>query len=337
MLHHGGNVAEVAKKYSIPVGLWLDLSTGIAPVGYSVPVLPAEVWRKLPLCSASLIEAARAYYQATDVYPVSGSQQGIQALPLYRRNLGKNNGTVWVPFQGYKEHEKAWRSAGFPVRHYTTLPDVEALSHQDVVIVINPNNPSGQVQPFGKLEALHQRLAERDGWLVVDEAFGDAAASFTSAIPLAREGHCFVLRSAGKFFGLAGLRIGFVIAQQRHLQALILAIGPWSVNGPALFIMEEALNDTRWQQTQRRMLEQCSTSLHQVLKTFLGADSTGTYLFRTTYLNNAEAIHRYLCLHGIYTRLTDEKDAIRFGVPGNSDLPRLKAVLEAYSNTDGVS
>lgn len=332
MLHHGGDLATVVKLYHIPKGLWLDLSTGIAPEGYPVPVLPAEVWRRLPISNASLYKAAQSYYRAAALRPVAGSQQAIQALPQYRRQLKKEHGIVWVPQQGYKEHEKAWLTAGFTIKHYLELPDMSELSPQDIVVLINPNNPTGEVQPLDIIKRLHERLIALDGWLVVDEAFGDAVSCFDSAVPLASDKHCFVLRSMGKFFGLAGLRIGFVIAHEEHLAILDNYIGPWPVNGPGLFIAEEALKDTRWQQKQHTALKQSSDYLHQLLKQYLGIDTVGTYLFRTAYTEDAKALHHHLCSCGIYTRLTDEKDAIRFGLPSTNDMARFKSVLQAYKN-----
>ena len=332
MLRHGGDLATVVKLYHIPKGLWLDLSTGIAPVGYPVPALPAEVWRRLPVRNGSFFEAAQSYYQADALRAVGGSQQAIQALPQYRRQLKKESGVVWVPLQGYKEHQNAWLTAGFTIKHYVKLPHTSELSAQDVVVIINPNNPTGAVQPLDSISKLHERLVELDGWLIVDEAFGDAVSGFDSTVPLTCDKHCFVLRSMGKFFGLAGLRIGFVIAHEQHLALLDNFIGPWPVNGPALFIAEEALKDTRWQQKQQTALKQTSVYLHDLLKENLAVETVGTNLFRTAYLQDAKALHHHLCSYGIYTRLTDEKDAIRFGLPNCNDMARLKSVLDNYKH-----
>ena len=213
-----------------------------------MPPIPANAWRRLPEDDDGLIEIAREYYAAPQLLPVAGSQAAIQALPRLRAAS-----RVGVIAPGYAEHAHAWREAGHTVE---TLPAGELLasaSRFDVIVLIHPNNPGGDVFTRDSLLQLHAQLAARGGWLIVDEAFIDASPGHSLAGCSDRDG-LIVLRSVGKFFGLAGARAGFVCAAPALLTALRKRSGPWTLTGPARDVLKLALADRDWQRQQRERL-----------------------------------------------------------------------------------
>lgn len=224
MLEHGGRLRKAALQYGIAEADWLDLSSGLAPWPFPIPEIPLRAWARLPETDDGLEQAACEYYGATHVLPVAGSQAAIQLLPRLRRT-----GKVGVLSPCYAEHAEAWRRAGYIVREVLEQEVDFFLESLDVLVVVNPNNPTGLSLTPQRLLDWHARLAQRGGWLVVDEAFMD----ITPQLSLASQAHqvgLIVLRSFGKFFGLAGVRLGFVLAERNLLKLLAEQVGPWAVS-----------------------------------------------------------------------------------------------------------
>lgn len=309
MLEHGGRLHRAAREHGIALGDWLDLSTGISPFGWPVPPIPADAWHRLPDDDDGLANVARAYYGAPHVLPVAGSQAAIQALPLLRT---RSHVAVIAP--GYAEHAHAWERAGHRVEQRDAAVLLAAPDDYDVVVLIHPNNPSGQRFEPQRLRELHETLAARGGWLIVDEAFMDATPQDSLCADAARPG-LVVLRSAGKFFGLAGARAGFVCAASELLEALRERLGPWTLTGPSRHIVGLALADAAWQARARARLQTASGQLSALLRRVGLAPSGGCAFFQWCVHPAAAAIHRALATKGILTRLFDQPPSLRFGLP----------------------
>jgi len=344
-LVHGGQLNQMAELYQIPTEQWLDLSTGISPTSYPIPEIPQIIWQQLPQPSKSLLEAAQHYYGTKNISATSGSQAIIARLPyLFQNHVQENisNIDVWLPEVGYKEHEKSWRDAGFNIKQYHQLPSCAELTQHAIVVVINPNNPTGKLQQQQTLSALLNKVEALSGWLVVDEAFMDVINPSQSIIHLTENKHLFVLRSVGKFFGLAGIRIGFLSANQHWLEKLRAMSSPWEVNGPAQFITEQALKNQKWQSAQQQTLIALSTQLEALLTaTFLkpinkGIEReisiSGCGLFKTLIHPQAPNLFQSFCRQGLYVRLCDEKNALRFGIPKQEQLGKLAELLAQHSH-----
>lgn len=322
MLEHGGRLLRAAREYGIAPSDWLDLSTGISPFAWPVPPIPASAWMRLPEDDDGLIEVARAYYGAPRLLPVAGSQAAIQALPRLRQAS-----RVGVIAPGYNEHAHAWRQAGHAV---ISLPAQALLARADdfdVIVLIHPNNPGGERFERGPLLELHARLVERGGWLIVDEAFMDATPAHSLCPETEREG-LIVLRSAGKFFGLAGARAGFVCASAIVLEALRELLGPWTLSGPTRHVLRQALADRAWQDSARDRLHAGSTRLAELLTKHGLSPTAGCAFFQWWRHDDAPALHRALAARGVLTRRFDAPPSLRFGLPGSDDdFRRLDAAL----------
>lgn len=311
MLEHGGNLVFAAQKYGIPMDAWLDLSTGINPDHYPIPAIPNHVWQRLPDEHDGLIEAARHYYGCASILPTAGSQAALQVLPKLRPPC-----KVAMPSTMYQEHAHAWQSQGHTVHFFTDTPDAAIVNQADVVLLCNPNNPTGERFSPATLLAWHVALAEHSGWLVVDEAFMDATPSESIAAHAHLEG-LFVLRSLGKFFGLAGARVGFLIAAERYLTRVQELIGPWPMAGASRYIATQALLDTQWQVQTRDALLSASHRL-QLLLAHSGLEPQGgTALFHYVAHPNARMMQDQLAKQGVWTRGFHAPAALRFGLPAD--------------------
>lgn len=312
MLEHGGKLKQAAQRYNIALEHWLDLSTGINPVGWPVPPLPQTIWSRLPEDEDDLIQAASAYYGTPNLLPVAGSQAAIQTLPLLRTPLSR----ISVLNPGYGEHQYAWQRAGHSVMPVAAGQIEAALQHTDVLVLMQPNNPTGVSFALENLLAWHQQLADRGGWLVVDEAFIDAS-PMKSLAPYTHRPGLIVLRSLGKFFGLAGARVGFVFAHTTLLTQLKTQLGPWTLSTPSRWVASTALQDVAWQQKNRQLLQQASNRLHDVLNQHGLTPNGGTALFQWVNTAHAHTLHDKLARRAILTRLFTEPLSLRFGLPGS--------------------
>lgn len=331
MLEHGGRLLRAASEHRIDPGQWLDLSTGISPRAWPVPPVPPHIWQRLPEDDDGLVDAASAYYQAACPLPVAGSQMAIQALPRLRARS-----RVGVIAPGYAEHAHAWRRAGHQVDALPVADLLVASVHFDVIVLIHPNNPGGETFERAQLLALHDCLAARAGWLVVDEAFIDATPQHSLCANTPREG-LVVLRSVGKFFGMAGARAGFVCSWPALHEAMRAMLGPWVVSGPARWALQLALRDNEWQAAQRDWLHAQSAQLAALLHRHDLVPSAGSAFFQWRLDERAPSIHQALCQRGILTRLFDAPRSLRFGLPANdAGLARLDAALADIANEGGL-
>ncbi len=325
MLEHGGGIRRAAARFGIPVAEWLDLSTGINPLGWPVPDgPPASRWSRLPEEGDGLETAAAGYYGITDLLlPLAGSQAAIQALPRLRPP-----GRVAVVSPAYAEHAHAWSTAGHRVEAVSVERPETGLESIDVVVVVNPNNPTGRLLASERLLSWHRRLAERGGWLVIDEAFMDVTPQHSSIGAVGQPG-LIVLRSLGKFFGLAGARVGFAFAEKALLDRLRELLGPWTLPGPSRWLAQRALEDGVWQQRTRQALPLASERLAALLTDHGWPPSGGTALFQWLPMAGAGTLWQRLAERGILVRHFSQPSALRFGLPGpEADWWRLAKALE---------
>ena len=321
MLEHGGNLQQAAGQYGIPLANWLDVSTGINPQHYPIPALSPALFQRLPPINDGLQAAAQAYYGAQHILACAGSQAALQVLPALRMPC-----RVAMPRTMYQEHAYAWQRAGHEVHFFDQQPDADTLKNTDVLLVCNPNNPTGQRYSVGTLLSWHAQLAARGGWLVVDEAFMDTTPQHSLASHTGQPG-LWVLRSLGKFFGLAGLRVGFLLGEAKALTEVESLLGPWTITGPSRYIAQIALQDIAWQQQMREHLPAQSRQLSQLLGQYGLHPSGGTDLFQYVQHPASRQLQDALAKQGVWTRNFHAPLALRFGLPPSTEWARLEQAL----------
>ncbi|MGH8329536.1 MAG: aminotransferase class I/II-fold pyridoxal phosphate-dependent enzyme, partial [Pseudomonas sp.] len=205
------------------------------------------------------------------------------------------------------------------------------LDSLDVLVVVNPNNPTGLSLTPSRLLDWHSRLAQRGGWLVVDEAFMDNTPQLSLA-PFANQVGLIVLRSFGKFFGLAGVRLGFVLAERKLLKLLAEQVGPWAVSGPTRVLGQACLLDTEGHARQRVRAEEASERLALLLEHHGFKPQGGCTLFQWLITERADELHEFMARRGILLRLFTHNSSVRFGLPADeTDWTRLAQAFEAYA------
>ncbi|WP_291003605.1 threonine-phosphate decarboxylase CobD [Hyphomicrobium sp.] len=324
---HGGDLAAARLRYPSAAEPWVDLSTGINPHAYPVPTLGADVWQRLPQSDAEhrLLHAAAQRYGAADagsVVAAPGSQALIQIIPRLLEPSG-----VAVLGPTYGEHAASWARCGHRVAERRGLAEIGVAS---IVVVVNPNNPTGRTIAADELSALAAVLAQRGGLLVVDEAFADFAAPGVSIVPHLPPA-TVVLRSFGKAYGLAGLRLGFAIAHPGLCRAVRAELGPWAVSGPAAEVAAAALADAHWlADVGGRLADDCRR-LDELLLMHGFELEGGTQLFRLAKHRRATVIADVLGGAGIHVRRFPAQPSwLRFGLPGTDEQWwRLAAALSA--------
>jgi cobalamin biosynthetic protein CobC len=247
-----------------------------------------------------------------------GAQGAIQLLPLLRPP-----GRAAVLSPTYNEHAAAFRQAGWTV---DTPADLSALAGADVAVVVNPNNPDGRRHAPADLAL----LAGRVGLLVVDESFCDPDPALSVASMADRAG-IVVLRSFGKFWGLAGLRLGFALGEAATIAALRQAAGPWPVSGAAITVGVAALADDAWHRATCDRLSAEVTRIDAMAARAQLSLVGGTALFRLYAAPDAAAAQAALARHGIWSRIFPWHDHwLRLGLPGTpAEWTRLARAFDA--------
>jgi cobalamin biosynthetic protein CobC len=325
-LPHGGDVGTARAQFPDAPEPFIDLSTGINPHPYPLPQLPPELFARLPQRSAldRLIAAAARFYHAPSSDHVVAAP-GTQILLTATAELSPC-GRAAVLGPTYSEHVHVAALAGHDTKEVSEL---HQLAGVDLAVVVNPNNPDGRIVPPPALLAIAEKLRSHGGLLMLDEAFVEVAPAGTSLASEVDGGNIVVLRSFGKFFGLAGLRLGFALAAPAIATRIAAWLGPWAVSGPALAVAEAALADAAWAQATRERLHRDAQRLDEVLSQSGLELIGGTHLFRLARCRAAKALFEHLGRAGILVRhFTENPTWLRFGLPADeASWARLRTAL----------
>jgi cobalamin biosynthetic protein CobC len=319
MREHGGNIDLARQRFGGRAEDWIDLSTGINRQPYPAVDVDLQQWSALPSRSEieSLHGAARhAYATHAPLVALGGAQAAIQLLPHL---AARGRARILAPT--YNEYAAAFSGAGWDVAEVT---EVEALAGADLAIVVNPNNPDGRRHDPGALLALVPHV----GRLVLDESFADVDPDVSLASEAGRPG-LLVLRSFGKFYGLAGLRLGFALGSEADVAALAEMSGPWPVSGAAIAIGRRALRDDDWAKATSKRLARDSQRLDTEVQAQAWTLVGGTPLFRLYETGDAAAAQERLAHHQIWSRTFMHRPGwLRLGLPGDEvEWTRLAAAL----------
>jgi cobalamin biosynthetic protein CobC len=327
-LMHGGNISAARILFPGAPEPFLDLSTGINPFAYPLPPLDQQIFARLPEPDAvtRLQEVAGGYYGAPSPAHVVAAP-GTQSLLLPAMGLVKPSRVVTLG-PTYNEHARVAAAAGHQVVEVTDPSEVGDVA--GIVVLVNPNNPDGRLISKDAMLSLADRTRAAGGILVVDEAFVDAVGEEHSLASDLGRGGIVVLRSFGKFFGLAGIRLGFALASPEIAARLRAALGPWAVSGPAIAIGATALADRAWAQHTRERLAAAATRLDALLTEAGLILAGGTPLFRLVRTARAPQLFYRLGVSGILVRhFPDQPGLLRFGLPGAE--PEWEKLREAFA------
>jgi cobalamin biosynthesis protein CobC len=323
---HGGRLDLARELYPQAPEPWIDLSTGISPWSYPALQLAPDEFHRLPSAAAlrRLIEIAGKAYRVPPmaaVVPLPGTDSGLSMLPW----LFHEPKRVAIIAPCYPGHAAAWSAAGHSVSEIQAL---DRAGNAAILIAVNPNNPDGRFTPHAALAAALPSIKRRDGLLIVDEAFADADESHSLLPHVARLDYTLVLRSAGKFFGAGGVRLGFAITSHPIAGRLRAALGAWPVSAQAIAFGEAALAGAEWAAMQRARLAKGAGELDTVLREAGCHITGGTLLFRLAEHPASLGLFAHLAANGILTRPFRGRSALRFGLPATlAELSRLRDTL----------
>jgi cobalamin biosynthesis protein CobC len=320
--HHGGRLGVARALFPDVPQPWIDLSTGINPRSYPAPRASARERNRLPEPTelAQLEAVAAGAFNVDDparVVATGGTENVLRLLPYV---LKHSNAVIAGPTYG--SHADAWSRAGANVQ---VVADADLPAHAksaSAMTLVNPNNPDGRVLAREQLQSLHETLDANRGVLIVDEAFADleprhGVADFAGTDVAPR---MVVLRSFGKFYGLAGVRLGFVIASVSIATQLRQLLGDWPVSVDALRAGLAAYADHAWAQRTRDHLSRAAQRLDKLLVGSGMSIVGGTSLYRLARAPNARARFSQLISHGVLVRPFDyDATLLRFGLPAGSD------------------
>lgn len=308
----------------------MDLSTGINPHSYPLFELPATALSRLPEAGQlrELAEIAATAYGAPSAAHVAAAPGTQILLPRVASLVRPGKALVLGPT--YAEHARAAAIAGHAVAE---VSDFDALVEADLAVLVNPNNPDGRVIEKARLLDLAARLRAKGGLLVVDEAFMDVGPTQQSLAGDVGAGGIVVLRSFGKFFGLAGVRLGFALADALTAERLDAQLGPWAVAGPALEYGIRALSDAEWQDDMRQRLAQDAARLDTLLDRYDVPVAGGTSLFRFVSFPEAPSLFSALGSSGVLVRhFAERPQVLRIGLPGDeAEWQRVESALAAWA------
>ena len=330
-MDHGGSLGRARALFPNAPLPFVDLSTGINPHSYPLFDLPATSLWRLPEGGRAreLMEIAASTYGAPSPANVVAAPGTQILLPRVASLVRPRKALVLGPT--YAEHARAAAIAGHQV---SEVSDFAALAQADLAVIVNPNNPDGRVIGRDRLLALAAGLRARGGLLVVDEAFMDVGPRQHSLAGDADQGGLVVLRSFGKFFGLAGLRLGFALSDSATVERLEMQFGPWAVAGPALEYGIRALADIGWQDAMRASLAEGAARLDALFGRFGVPVAGGTTLFRYISLPDAACLFSALGERGILLRhFNDRPFVLRAGLPGSEvEWQRLESALAEWAS-----
>jgi threonine-phosphate decarboxylase len=265
---HGGNIYAASRDLRCQPASMLDFSASINPLGMApgaVQVVQAslELATHYPDPDCYELKQALGRFHGIDPECVcigNGSTELIFLLPktlALRRAL--------IPGPTFSEYAAAMRAVGGEVSMLLAPPEEEfrirlsqvaaALQRSlDCVWLCNPNNPTGQLWTKAQVLELWKKARRVGASLIVDEAFIDYCEADSVVSEATSRAGLLVLRSFTKFYGMPGLRVGYLVAEPtviRRIEAMRL---PWSVNNLAQVAAIASLNETSYAVRSRQLI-----------------------------------------------------------------------------------
>jgi len=305
---HGGGLDAAIARWGGTRASWLDLSTGVNPVPYPLPDIAPDAWTALPDQGAMdrLEAAARRFWRVPDtagIVAANGASALIAAMPTLVANHPSH-----IPTPTYNEHAAAFAANG---------AGANAGPDGAVHVYVHPNNPDGRLA----------MRPDRRALTIIDESFCDVMPQVSHIDQTTRD-DVVVLKSFGKFWGLAGVRLGFLIGAPRLTEQMRERLGPWAVSGPALAIGAEALRDVAWAEATRARLAEDATRLDRLMTAKGAAIVGGTSLFRLYQVDSPTDWQTRLAEAHIWSRVFPYSgNWLRLGLPHPDRWDQIEAAL----------
>lgn len=268
---HGGNIIKICSTYGLRPEDILDFSANINPLGFPeviVGVINSNLQAILHYPDPDCIELKKALtkrhpFGEANIIIGNGSTELFYLIP---RAFGVKKGFIFQPT--FTEFARALRSSGVTVDEIICDEDDMSNLHLieyaklfaaaaslkgprnrhnkfgSIIFLCNPNNPTGLL--IKKWEILELANQLRDTLIVVDEAFMDFVPTFEdySVMTYAPEmENLIMVRSLTKFFGMPGIRLGFLVAHKDLVNMMVEYKEPWTVNSLAQMAGKAAISD----------------------------------------------------------------------------------------------
>lgn len=248
---HGGNRASIATRLGCSPSDLLDASASLVPWTPRLPRLSRSIIRDYPDRSHHELrcDLARLHGVPSELL-LAGN--GAAELFTWAARDAARSGRSSLPSPGFADYSRAldcwqgsWILHQLPLTWSADRPQrIPPLAEADVLWICNPHNPTGQLWSRASLESLLKRFR----LVICDEAFLPLVpdGEQQSLIPLVQHHpNLVVIRSLTKLYGIAGLRLGYAVAQPERLQRWAEWRDPWPVNGLALAVGERLLASPR--------------------------------------------------------------------------------------------
>ena len=330
ILKHGGDLAEAARLFPDAPQPWIDLSTGINPNAYPLPPLQPGTFARLPgpadLARLEALAAARYGVAPERLLASAGTHPVLAALP---RLFEPQRVAIFLPT--YAEHARAWSVGGHVICEVASLGNV---GDEAIAVLVRPNNPTGEIAPYDKMASLQRTLGSRGGLLLIDEAFADFLPRAETALALPSLNNTLILRSFGKTYGLAGIRLSFAIGEPPLIERLRAELGPWPVSSPALAIGTAAFLDSNWLASAKQHMQARSEWLENALRQAGIGIRGGTPFFILIEDHRAAALFEHFGRAGLFTRrFAGYPNWLRLGMPtgDTATLDRVRQSINSFA------
>ncbi|MGV8058796.1 MAG: threonine-phosphate decarboxylase CobD [Smithellaceae bacterium] len=266
---HGGNVEEISRTFGLKEDYLVDFSSNVNP--FTLPPSISQVIKskirdisRYPDKESLKLKTALGKHLNIGVEHIVVGNGSVDIIYRAVYALKPASGLILLPAFG--EYEKALSSVGAKIRYllpkgrgnfvFSTEEIVKNCDEVDIVFLCNPNNPTGMLISRKDLEYLAEKLRKKKTMLVLDEAFIDLTEEHSLIDLASKSSNLLVLRSLTKFFGLAGLRLGYAVGNSALIKRLQNSGQPWPVNVFAQATGEVLLQDEKFRNKSKRKLLQ---------------------------------------------------------------------------------
>jgi threonine-phosphate decarboxylase len=353
---HGGQLHQIAERFGIPASKLLDFSANIDPEGPPATVLAAlreslddpSVLTHYPEIGESALRSAIATYTEVSPGNIAVANGFVPLLEAALRVLPIRSCLLPVP--AFVEYRRTLTRAGVEVIPHVLTPagfryDVDDMlsGPYDAILLANPQNPSGVLCDREVLLALVATAAERDIYILLDEAFIDYCPEESLTREIDRFPNLIVFRSVTKFFGIPGLRVAYTAANSKTNIAIHEAVAPWSITTLASRAVRAALTEAEYANRSRVLNQERRTRLRNNLEALaLRTESSAAnfLLFRLpSFVDAVDFWERMILDHQIVLRQCANYEALpdgylRAAVRNDQENARLIEALTQLLGTD---